>query len=87
MEGAESAKRAVTAASPGFGSFVANFHTWSIDWAMNVLRDGNPVPGGANTSTLVFYNGGVYAQDASTKVWWLWDEARLTFMGPVPSPP
>lgn len=72
--------------TPGNGSFTdAQNNTYTIDTSDNALENNQPMNGGGGTGAMEYYNGVVYAQDASSGTWYTWDGTQ--FQGPVTAPP
>jgi hypothetical protein len=59
------------AITPGSGSFTdAAGNVFTISAAGGVAEmNGSPIPGGGGTAKLVYYNGHVYGEDATTGSW------------------
>jgi hypothetical protein len=61
-------------ATPGVGSFTAGGHVYTISTTNNTFTvDGTAIVAGSQTAAIEYYNGNVYAQDASSGSWYTWD--------------
>jgi endoglucanase len=75
----------ITYITPGVGSFTdASGNVYTIDSASNADENGSPIPGGAGTSAMDYYNSLVYGQDSNTSQWYTWDGTEWN--GPVTAP-
>lgn len=73
--------------TPGNGSFTdASGNTYSIDSGGNAIENGSAIPGGAGTGAMEYYGGQVYAQDASTGAWYIWNGANFNAASAPPVP-
>jgi endoglucanase len=71
--------------TPGVGSFQdGSGNTYTLDATGVAMENGSPIPGGAGTAAMDYYNGLVYGQDQNTLGWYTWDGTNWN--GPVTAP-
>ena len=62
--------------SPGNGSFTDSAgNVYSLDASNNAIENGAPIPSGAGTGAMAYYNGQVYGQDAASGSWYIWNQS------------
>jgi hypothetical protein len=73
--------------TPGSGSFTdTSGNVYTIDTSDNADENGSPMAGGSNTGEMAYVNQQVYAQDATTLNWFLWNGSAFTGPVTLPSP-
>ena len=72
--------------TPGAGSFTdAVGNVYTLDANGNVVENGSPIYGGSGTGAMELANGVVYAQDASSKSWYIWNQSTFTASAAPPT--
>lgn len=73
--------------TPGSGSFTdASGNVYTLDSSGNADENGQPIPGGAQTAAMEYYNGSVYGEDAGGSGWYIWNGTNWQAAAAPPSP-
>jgi endoglucanase len=73
--------------TPGSGSFTdASSNVYSLDSSGNAIENGTAIPGGAGTSAMELFGGQIYAQDAVTGAWFIFNGTVFTAASAPPIP-
>jgi flagellin-like hook-associated protein FlgL len=78
----------ITYITPGSGTAFTDTagNGFTIDGAGNACENGAPMPGGAGTAAMKYWQGAVYREDGATLNWYAWNETQQSWSPTTPPP-